>query len=528
MTERSTRPGTDLHRIFFSWRKSNLLGQDFGPSATSLHDFPQAEYSALSNWADRLNKVGVPEFALGQAAPSHWYRRFNDGNGALLYRKPEQPPRDARSSTTWALVGADLNMPGTLVASWEKRLLVPRREAWGWGSLEPVSSSDLRRVSDHHGDTLYRHAARRPELTDLVAAVLEEPTDPIDIMLPEDPHALPEHGRLLLLWGLYHSLVELLGSETDPRFPGVGWSFCTYEPWPADMRPEADRPRIAFRPYRAYGVPEGWRRLDLTEPREPENDAQGGAEANDSDFRAMAGWLIDGIGNPDGVFASRGEKAPPHDIPWGQVLKLLSAIVKRDVPRRSAPREQLWPEPSPSVGGAEDAQEAPSDREPPRLDTADRDASGIHQPTAANEPAWESTRWRRDRDDAPPLMPGSSASRASGSQRTAPEFEHPHRHPAAASARTDAVESSQDSPSDRPGELIDAIAGARDTWEIDSALNRLVYHFHPELEQPYVELRWQQPRWRPVPAALVPWLAAGAIVFLVVLTLVLAAALLVR
>ncbi|WP_433700849.1 hypothetical protein [Nocardiopsis sp. CA-288880] len=238
-----------LERISFGYRRQGLLGTGIGPVGTSLSDSAEG-YMRLVTWRDRLDGVVAPELPPEHTAPSYWYRRFQDGQGVLLRRLPEPAPSDRRGSRAQAVVGDDLNAPRALLVALEA---VPELSAWlsepweserGWActapALVPGSFSDL-------PERLEREAAAQAGLAPLVARLLQAPGSPVDVVVPAGAPAPDERTRLLLLWGAYVILRDVLGTERKPRGGRSDWSFSTYEPWP-ERGTVPTRPKIAFRP----------------------------------------------------------------------------------------------------------------------------------------------------------------------------------------------------------------------------------------------------------------------------------------
>ncbi|WP_150252447.1 hypothetical protein [Nocardiopsis deserti] len=310
-------PAEILHLISFGFEDIGLVGPGLGPVGTS---FGQEEYVRVSTWRDRLTKVAVPEFPPEHVAPSYWYRRFADGQGALLRRSSEKDVLDRRGNTAQALTGRKMIAP---VAIWAALGEWPELHAWleepggtplGWATIAPFVAPDGR----HDAQRLDQEAAVQPGLVALVARVLRSPASPVDVLVPGTGHLSGERGRLLLLWGLYRALRDVIGTEEHPLHEDVEWSFSTYEPWPTGRNMRTDRPRIAFRsplPRTQTALPSP---LDLLAPE------------RDTAYHEVARWLVTLLGAGDGSLGELGRElrhlnAADHD----EVIEYLDRRARR-------------------------------------------------------------------------------------------------------------------------------------------------------------------------------------------------------
>ncbi|MEV2277065.1 hypothetical protein AB0I72_15925 [Nocardiopsis sp. NPDC049922] len=247
MTSAGDAGGPVAHQIHFGWRENNLMGQGLGPTSTSLRR--DVDYERLRYWYGRLAKVAIPEFAPGEAEPSFWFRRFEDGQGALLYRVPESVDRDRRGGVARAMVGPGVGPTWALLCAARNGLggAAPAHEDWGMLPPLPLPNRRTENLRRMHSE-LDRDALSHPGLVNLVAAVLANPFARVDVRSTYGARTMDHKDRLVLLWGLYRALFRVLGRSNDPLFDGVDWSFSTSEPWSDRIGHPADPPRFAFRP----------------------------------------------------------------------------------------------------------------------------------------------------------------------------------------------------------------------------------------------------------------------------------------
>ncbi|WP_116246775.1 hypothetical protein [Nocardiopsis sp. FIRDI 009] len=278
----TTNGGEDstLHQIHFGHRQSNLLGRGFGPTATSWRETDDG-HRRLTHWYTRLNGVVDPGAASGEAEGGYWYRWYDDQQGALVYRLPEDPGRDGHGDTARALVGRTITPSPALVFAARGWPGEPSAPPGTWGALRPVPALTHDDVGADKA-ALTTDALDSAGLLTLVTAVLADPFTPVDVLTAHGDGVLGQRDRLVLLWGVYQTLHGILGRARDPRFPGVDWSFSTYEPWPTRPGEHTERPRIAFRPPPPGGAPvDGARVVDLAAPA-----------GRDQHHRVVARWLI--------------------------------------------------------------------------------------------------------------------------------------------------------------------------------------------------------------------------------------------
>ncbi|NKZ00056.1 hypothetical protein [Nocardiopsis alborubida] len=534
-----------LHRISFGFQDSGLTGQGLGPDGTS---FPEQDYTRVTTWRGRLGRVVAPEFPHGHVAPSYWYRRFADGQGALLRRTPEENSLDGRGSRAQALVGAQLNAPRALLAAlgvW------PDLHAWleepgttppGWATVGPFVPS---RVGEAAVRRLNLDAASQPGLVNLVAEVLRVPTGPVDLLAPDFGPLPEERERLLLLWGLYQALLDVVGTEESPQYEGVGWSFATHEPWPVRRGTPSERPRIAFRtaPPRAQAEPPVL--LDVLAPEQ------------DTVYHEVARWLVTLLGAGDGSLGELGRELRSLDAAdHGEVIEYLARrarpAARTRVPAPSAPlgagpgAARAWTvgsgraaaeEDVPGTAGdggsgirAEDSEAAPAAADTARTDDPlahplsgldgepERGAFGAAPPNAADRPGRTGTgTGERSREAARHRSPDQRPWSAPG--------QHPRPGLRAAPPDGYAVDAAVDArgvfpPPDVPSEaqvqdLLDALGREHDPHRIAAIATRLVRQYQPSFSQHLVVRGY--PRRMELRTEVVLVFAAGLALLLVLL-----------
>lgn len=394
-----------LHRISFGYQDSGLTGQGLGPVGTS---FAEQDYPRVTTWRDRLSRVTAPQFPHEHAAPSYWYRRFADGQGALLRRTPEENSLDGRGSRAQALVGARLNAPRALLAALG---LWPDLHAWleepgttppGWATVEPFTLF-LSEVEKAAAQQLDLDAASQPGLVSLVAEVLRVPVGPVDLLGSGPGPSLEERERLLLLWGLYRTLRGVVGTEERPKREGFDWSFTTHEPWPVRRGAPSERPHIAFRPAPPRSQAEPPVLLDVLAPEQ------------DTVYHVIARWLVTLLGADDGRLTELGRElrrldAADHD----EVIGYLARRAARSrVPGPLAPQGAG---PRATRAGTVGSERAVAEEEVPGA--ADAEGSSIPAEDSGVAPVPADTA----RTDGPPARPLSlrGGERGRGAFRAAP------------------------------------------------------------------------------------------------------------
>ncbi|MFJ9557773.1 hypothetical protein ACIRPH_28515 [Nocardiopsis sp. NPDC101807] len=471
-----------LERISFGYRRQGLLGTGIGPVGTSLSDSAEG-YMRLVTWRDRLDGVVAPELPPEHTAPSYWYRRFQDGQGVLLRRLPEPAPSDRRGSRARAVVGDDLNAPRALLVALDA---VPDLGAWlseprdlerGWActapALVPGSFSDL-------PERLEREAAAQAGLAPLVARLLQAPGSPVDVAVPAGAPALDERSRLLLLWGAYVVLRDVLGTERKPRGERSDWSFSTYEPWP-ERGAAPTRPKIAFRPPGPAAGAGSGAALDVL-------------SGGDGSFHhGLARWLVGHLEAGTVLEATEGlqeDRASDHR----RVLELLAARMREsparpsrgdtaseDGPPRFAPRgaaDALWPT-GPAAPDASADPAAPQERADPAgrfPGERPRDARPDTSRTGEVEP--------RDRPPADQGVPGRPGP---GGPDRGPRRDPPPSHRAGHRAPALRRPASLPGPAATPPEhvpeellrLLDELGRTRDPDRISDLATRIVEHRYP-------------------------------------------------
>ncbi|WP_159944404.1 MULTISPECIES: hypothetical protein [unclassified Nocardiopsis] len=488
--------GTVLHRISFSVRDDGLVGPGLGPVGTS---FAQEDYNGLSLWRDRLVKVVDPALPPELAAPSYWYRRFGDGRAALLRRSPEDSPRDRRGTRAQALVGEHLGLPGALLSAlgaWpylRTWLETPGRTPRGWATVDPVTLAGaewkVRRLDEE--------AAAHPGLPALVARVLEFPLEPLDVLVPDRGPSLDEWERLLLLWGLYRALRDIVGEERSPLYEGMEWSFSTYEPWPARRSAHQERPRIAFRP---PSGPDGPPLVDVLAPERAD------------EYHLTARWLVGLLHRGPAELSELGREtraAGDHD----SVLDYLYSRAREQAlpqppPVPPGPPPEPDPAPRAAAGPAAPPPPAPPGPEPGSggavEDTGERDRS---QPPVAPSPPVPATVGRHSEPDPPPpqawadpwqIPPPPGARPAAGAApRSAPAAEG---EPAPAEVQR----------------LLDDLAKAHDAHEMAAVATLIVRLHHPGFAQ-YLQPRGYPGRRVEIRAEVLLVLVAGLFLLVAIL-----------
>ncbi|WP_435108619.1 hypothetical protein [Nocardiopsis synnemataformans] len=502
-----------LHRISFGYQDSGLTGQGLGPVGTS---FPEQDYVRVTTWRDRLSRVAAPQFPPEHVAPSYWYRRFADGQGALLRRTPEENSLDGRGSRAQALVGAELNAPRALLAalgvwpdlhSW---LEEPGTTPPGWATVGPFVPSRAGKAAVRQ---LNLDAASQPGLVNLVAEVLRDPAGPVDLLAPDFGPLLEERERLLLLWGLYQTLRDVVGTEESPRYEGVGWSFTTHEPWPVRRGAPSDRPRVAFRPAPPRAQAEPPVLLDVLAPEQ------------DTVYHETAWWLVTLLGEGDGRLTELGRElrrlsAADHDEVIEYLTRRARRAARTRVPGPSAPPgaepgaahagtvrtgRAVVEEDAPGTAGAEGTgiRAEGSEAAPVAADTARADGPPAHPlslldgepehgafraapPNAADRPGRTVPRaGERSREAARHRSPGQRSWSASG-QHPRTDSRAAHRDgyapPAAGDAR--GVFPPPAVPSEaRVQDLLDALGHEHDPHRIAAIATRLVRQYQPSFSQ---------------------------------------------
>lgn len=305
-----------IHTIRYGYSEHGILigGRGMGPTATSL-SISNRDHDLLVHWSRNLSGVVVPEFARGEEGEGHWYRSFN-GHGALVLRVPEEVPRDRRGGTAYVACGRALT-PEVAFMIVNNRELLTQGRGTGWESLDPI------RVPGPKGRAaqaarLERELLGTQHLVKLVHAVLVNPFAPVDVLVPDDHDTLPEHQRIVLLWGVYRTLKEVFAQVSEVNQVWRDWSFTTYDPWPSDLHLRGEHPRIAFRPRLRGAVPPKDRRpLDLF----------AGPLADDA-HHDIARWLVE-----------RDPGTPLGDVEAADYQELLALLHQRvaDEDRATAP-----------------------------------------------------------------------------------------------------------------------------------------------------------------------------------------------
>ncbi|MFI6577946.1 hypothetical protein ACIBFB_19320 [Nocardiopsis sp. NPDC050513] len=391
MTATGDAGGPVAHQIHFGWRENNLLGQGLGPTSTSLRR--DVDYERLRSWYGRLAKVAIPEFAPGEAEPGFWFRRFEDGQGALLYRVPESVDRDRRGSFARAMVGPGVGPTWALLCAARNGLggAAPAHEDWGMLPPLPLPSRRTENLRRMHGE-LDRDALSHPGLVNLVAAVLANPFARVDVRSAYGARTMDHKDRIVLLWGLYRALFRVLGRSNDPLFDGVDWSFSTSEPWSDRTGHPADPPRLAFRPPGSGDGP-----VDLAAPA-PQDHA-----------RLVAQWLTNRLDEEDDPLTPD-ERARIRrlgewgDDGYGWMMRRLHEKAAREgttvpaPPRAGATRRSPADAPPWSQPGEEPAtrtrpdtadEEATEEVPPPPAGPDERTEEIAPRPGAAEEPTEE-------------------------------------------------------------------------------------------------------------------------------------------
>ncbi|MCY9783447.1 hypothetical protein KIK06_05995 [Nocardiopsis sp. EMB25] len=445
MTTTSGGGDSALHQIHFGYRQNNLLGQGFGPSATSLREADDG-YQRLTHWCTRLNEVADPAFAPGEAESGYWYRWYDDGQGALLYRVPQALGRDGRGDTARALVGRTVTPSPALVFAARGWSGEPSAPIGSWGALRPVPALTRDDVGPDKA-ALTDDALRSAGLLTLVTAVLADPFTPVDVLTTFGGRVMGQRERLALLWGVYQALHGILGRAREPRFQGVDWSFSTHEPWPARSGDHPERPRIAFRPP-PTGVRAGDARVvDLSAPAE-----------HDQRHRAVARWLIGRLGTAtevlDGDGWSRIRAYGDGADAYAALIHLLHDRADREGAGASS---RGWTGATRRVGAA--APPAPPGGGKPASRSRE-DPTGRTLPDRADEEATEELPPRRDAAErtAEEPAPGGAADRTGG--------------PPPGTAEDEGVDP-------QLVLLMRMIANARENEVLEKAVNAVVHRLNP-------------------------------------------------
>ncbi|WP_017570362.1 hypothetical protein [Nocardiopsis halotolerans] len=484
-------PSETLHCISLGVQDSGLVGPGLGPAGTS---FSQEDYAQVSTWRNRLARVASPEFASGETGPSYWYRRFGDGQGALLRRSPEENRLDGRGDRAQALVGARLNVPSALMVAldgWPEvldRLEEPGRIPPGWNTVPSFALSG----AEEYARRLDVEASAQPGLVNLVAAALFRRTDPLDVLVTAGGgSSLGERERLLLLWGLYRTTRDVVGTERRPRYAETEWSFSTYDPWPVRRGAVQERPRIAFRP-----------------PPPPERSDPGAfvdvlAPERDTSHHEIARWLVTRLGTVDGTLTDLGRELDRVGDDHHQILEYLSLLARPTVTTRTPAPPTTEPQPTGARGAAHEGTRP--DTAGSRTDGGDGtshrpDTVGHHQ-NPENRPSEASDRYR-----APVWNP-----------RRGPEPPHPGGYvppqdvPGPPPAQLPPVETRV------PG-LLDELRGARDANRWAAIATELVrqYHHFPQ----HLVVRGHSRGTGPTPETVLFFLVVLILLLLVVLLVV--------
>ncbi|MFV2195319.1 hypothetical protein [Nocardiopsis sp. LOL_012] len=500
----STASGA-MHQIHFSG-EGGLLGPGPGPSATSLPG-TRADHDRLATWNNRLASVAVPRFAAGQARTGYWYRRFDDGQGVLLYRLPES---GGRGGTARALFGTNVTPTMALICAASDWLGGTADAPPGWGSLQAVGLPS-REQAVHINSTLDSDALAHPALVNLVTAVLADPFSPVDVLTSYGTRELEQQERIVLMWGLYRALYRVLGRGSRPRFPGIDWSFATHEPWPTHEESGLVPPRIAFRPpYRGMRV-NGSGLVDLSAPPRPH-----GA------YRDVAGWLTNRLNSGDEILSEEEWRVLTAD-PDGAYARVLERLHAR------AAQEGMATGSAPAVRAA--GEEA-TERVPPRP-TDGEEADRI--PPPVDEEATESLAGGEATDRIAPLPAARKEPVNRSAQPPVDDEETDRVPPPVDGEATDRIaplpaareESTEELPTggavdQRLRLLLQAVEEARDVPSLERAVNGMVHQLNPGFMGELEVRGSQEAPQRPPITANTPFLVAvsvAAVLFLVCLLL---------
>ncbi|WP_028647011.1 hypothetical protein [Nocardiopsis sp. CNT312] len=501
----STASGA-MHQIHFSG-EGGLLGPGPGPSATSLPG-TRADHDRLATWNNRLAPVAAPRFAGGQARDGYWYRRFDDGQGVLLYRLPGS---EGREGSARALFGTNVTPTMALICAASDWLGGAADASPGWGSLQAVGLPS-REQAVHINGTLDSDALAHPALVNLVTAVLSDPFSPVDVLTSYGTRELERQERIVLMWGLYRALYRVLGRGSRPRFPGIDWSFATHEPWPTREESGLIPPRIAFRPpYRGMRA-NGAGPVDLSAP-----------PRSHSAYRDVAGWLTNRLNSGDEILSEEEWRLLTAD-PDGAYARVLESLHNRAAQEGMA---------TGSAPAARAAGEEATERVPPRsVDGEETDRI----PPPVDEEATESLAGGEATDRIPP-PPAAREELANRAPQPPVDEEATDRIPPRPvdGERTDQIppppaareESTEELPTggavdQRLRLLLQAVEEARDVLSLERAVNGMVHQLNPGF-MGELEVRGSQeaPQRSPITAN-TPFLvaaSAAAVLFLVCLLL---------
>ncbi|WP_306366105.1 hypothetical protein [Nocardiopsis sp. CC223A] len=343
----------ELDVISFDFGDPGLVTRGLTACGTSLGT---DEYLRLSVWNKRLSPLVAPVFPGGEPHPGYRYLRVPEGTGegALLRRFPTTG--DGRRSAAQAVVGAELRMRQALFAA-----------LGGWPDLHAWLESPAHRLQDWAAMPPYlgrmdekgRRQARRfdleaveqEDLPLLVALLLRSPDSPVDIPVPTTGPLARERDRLVLLWGVYGVLRDILGTERQRPGRFNDWSFCTCEPGPP---PAVGRPRFSFHIEPAGDTGPWW-------SEEPEDQ-----------YLELAGWLVTQLRRKDQGFLPRlreyaaSATVGHHERLIEELLEQVpvqrSAVVRPPVPSAADPA--VGPETVPDGDPDPDPVPAPSAPEP--------------------------------------------------------------------------------------------------------------------------------------------------------------------
>lgn len=343
---RSAMEGDTFHRISFAFSHQALIGSGLGPVGTSFSS-TSSEYRQLAKWESLLKMRVAPELPPDHRQAGHWYRRHPDGEGVLLRRIPDLSQTDGREDKGRAVLGAGLNAPAALLVAlgawpdlseWLNSVDTP---ALGWESMPPYLSSSV----GGEVASLDQEAAAQEKAVLLISCILRERNSPIDVVAFDDGPLRGERERLLLLWGVYRTLRDVLGNEQKRIAGSNDWSFSTYEPWPVEGRVDREQPRFAFRPPTEGTRGGGAQSLDLT--------------ANEyvaDEFHEIAVWLVTELGKEGAGELGEGGKVRSlsEKVGEGRDIDLLRGLLRLTREGRAGPsvhdvRPKERPGPQPVV-----------------------------------------------------------------------------------------------------------------------------------------------------------------------------------
>jgi hypothetical protein len=261
-----------VHQVEYRWRK----GKDFSPIAASF------ELNAEN--LRRLDKLGdsvrphQPNAAIGAPAISIAYRALNSAQMAFVWRRHDI------NAVTLEDAGERRPLVARMLFS-DRAILTPAvAMTLGWIGVDAVADprpgqvsldavlpaidpSRLAHAADSHFDKLDDRARNEHGLARLVAAALQDWSNPLAVQLPA--HDVANNNRaaqLLLLWGLWRITAPILEDCPGARPAPRGWTFSSYEP-ALGATETSQLPEIVFRAQLQSGRPQVKRTETVVQPR---------------------------------------------------------------------------------------------------------------------------------------------------------------------------------------------------------------------------------------------------------------------